>query len=166
MKKNVFLVLLAIALIFGLTGCPEEAESEFAEWVGTWIMVGVPNPEGTIQAGDGNYMVVGNANIPNPLRAWRINISEDGVLNFYGNIPGIAEVDANAQLSFPAAFPGFFRVVPIGGIFFDAGVPAGDIEEEALASFSGHINNVKQDDGTWIMFSTDLILFNYVWQKQ
>ena len=184
MKRNVFLVLLiAAALVFCFTGCKTEDNGEekgdpfdFTEYVGDWIIVGVPyaSPPGTVHAGAGkSYMVVGNGNIPAPydfFNGWVLTISKNGNFRLVGEVMS-RDTDAKGKLLYDKNEPGFLTIKPQSGVWDKGTAKEEAIDKNTMAGFVSLINNVLEDGnggftaGLWIMYG-GMEVFDVVWAKK
>ena len=150
MKRKVFLALLiAVALVLGLSGCKTEADNSFnyAKWAGTWKVVGTEN-----ELEPGTYIDFPAGAVPAPLNGWELKVTKKGKFTFSGNLPGIGIVKVNGELTRDPDLPNFFLVMPKDGIFYDeAGEVTGPIPEEAFSAFEGAYINRAIVDGKWTM---------------
>jgi len=164
MKKNRFLIMLIVsALVFGLAGCGDEngdpEPGAFAAWAGEWKVVGVPDPQGEITAGGNTYTI--SDVVPEPWDGWVLTVSDTGRITFVGHVNFMGNADAIGQFSFVPGASGFFAIAPVSGTL--DGRP---LEGDEMVMLTGFINNVKQPDGRWIMWSYEFDMFDRVWERQ
>jgi len=168
MKRKVFLaMLIAAALVLGLTGCPTEDEGKngkdpddgkfnYTPWVGTWTVIGTNV--------SGNYVLL--ENLPpeavNQLNTLELKVNADGTFVFKGQLTGIGFITATGELVVDPDEKTSFIITPKQGVL-DMGGTDVEVEESMLGSYKGYINRVLESNGNWKTTSEDVKVFDHLW---
>ena len=188
-RKVILAMLIAAAMVLGLTGCPDGNDGgtegdkfDFTPYVGPWQVNGMPFSMLTQNPSDTGYAYTGNAALPDPPKGWTLTVTKTGKFDFHGSLLNM-DTTATGQLIYYKDEPDFFTIKPVSG-YWNKGLPNEEkIDSATLAAFVGEVNRVFENGtrqnaaaamggpatvpaGTWIMFSDNLSMFDFVWEKK
>ena len=174
MKRKMFLALLiAVALVLGLTGCPTEEKSkpvnfDWTPYVGTWTVYGMPTPYGFMNLPDlGGSFPAGYEF----LGTWELTVEAGGNFTFEGDVAD-RDTTAYGKLKIDPSEPTVFIISVTSGIWHDGddgegGVCDEDIPSSVFSTFQGYISREIEAAGTWMMAGEDTLeVFGFRWKLQ